>query len=1088
MSGTQFILYGDSRTSSSGLVWTTPVGGSSSTDAYGYAGWLSAYTGGEVLYPSNGDYAITGGGQAWQDQVQDMINSPVQNVIANLGHNWAAYSNTPPPTAALDEAAIATILDELGAAGKQVFLVSEMPINIDSGALDAIHAWLDDPNGASAGRPWVHVINVWDDFVDPNNPTVINPALTYDGVHLNAAGSQILAQDLATYLAPYLTDGSGLYLPTSASDAYDPVSNRDGELIKNFMFQGTGGTVGAGTSGQIATSWSSSVRYTDGLTITLSKDTDASGNGEQVVHITGTPTLSGGTLTLQVVTNVSGIPIGDTLRGAVMVDYPSSSTGILDIMPNVFLRFADGSQAITRGLAGSQYPISSGFDAPLVVPDIVMTQNLTQITYSIIVSFSANTPVDATLSFSQADLRDITREPGEASAPVVLANTNFQGIENKTLAITSSQLLANAIDPLGNAMSITGVNSATGGTVSLVNGHVEFAPKVGFTGTGTFQFIVTDSTGGSTVGHASVLVAAAPSSDVGIDFNGDGIADILFYSSDGTASQWELNSSAMPSGSGFLGTLGTKELIGTGDFNGDGTTDILLRDPTGLLSIWTVSGGAFTGSGTISTNPGSSLVALGTGDFNGDGKSDILFRNSLTGDFSTWDMNLNGITGGGTIGNPGANWVYKAAADFNGDGKTDLLFQNADGSYGIWTLNDFSITGGGAIANPGADWFYKGVGDFNGDGKADLLFQNTDGTYAIWDMNGTTITGGGSIANPGPGWTLVGIGDYNGDGKSDLLFENTYGTLAIWELNNTTISNSVTLGTAPAGTEVWSPVSMDFTHLVFQDSSTGAVSSWEVGLDQAVNTGALGTPTGLTALATGDFAGTGETDVLFTDGSGTLSYWSTNGVVKLGEATIGALPAGATFKATGDFNGDGHTDILYANSDGSLATWDLSGSHIVGGGTLGTAAGYSVVGTGDFNGDGKTDILFKDGAGDLAVWLMNDTTIIGGGVIGNPGSAWTLKGTGDFNGDGKTDLLFEDTSGNYAIWDMNGTTIIGGGSIGNPGGSWELAKIVDLNQDGKSDLLFVDASGHYVAWLMSDTTIIGGGATVGTASSNLHLI
>ena len=576
----------------------------------------------------------------------------------------------------------------------------------------------------------------------------------------------------------------------------------------------------------------------------------------------------------------------------------------------------------------------------------------------------------------------------------------------------------------------------------------------------------------------------------GRDFNADQVGDILFRNAAGLFATWQLSGQGGLSGGGNIGNPGSSNrLVGLGDFDGDGRSDLLFRDRSGALASWQISGTSITGGGPIG-NPGGAFALIGTGDFNGDSKSDLLFLNTLTGSYASWDLNGRSIIGGGTIGTPGPSWTYKATADFNGDGKSDILFQNVNGSYAIWTLNDTAIAGGGTIGNPGASWFFKGTGDFNGDGKNDLLFQKNDGTYATWDLNGTAIVGGGTLGNPGAAWAFAGIADYNGDSKSDILLRNTNGSLKTWNLNDTVVIGSHTPGN-PGSTFAIAHGhgANDFAALVFQNSTTSSVASWIVNGKAQVGGGTLGTPgNAWTAKAVGDFAGTGEKDILFQKTDGTLAVWQSNGVTQVGGGTIGNPGSAWTLKGVGDFNGDGKSDILFQNNiSNQFATWNISGTTIIGGASIGAAAGYNFVATGDLNGDGKSDILFKDAVGKYAAWFMDDTRIIGGGAIGNPGTAWSFEALDDFNGDGRADILFKNNTGSYATWDLDGTSIVGGGTIGNPGGTWDFAKATDLNGDGRADLVFHDATGNYASWLINDTSIIGG-SNLGSVNNLWYLI
>lgn len=67
--------------------------------------------------------------------------------------------------------------------------------------------------------------------------------------------------------------------------------------------------------------------------------------------------------------------------------------------------------------------------------------------------------------------------------------------ENK-ITINPTSLLANDTDVNGDTLSITSVQCATNGTVSLINGQVVFTPNPGFSGPATFSYTVSDGKGG----------------------------------------------------------------------------------------------------------------------------------------------------------------------------------------------------------------------------------------------------------------------------------------------------------------------------------------------------------------------------------------------------------------------------------------------------------------------------------------------------------------------------------------------------------------------------------------------------------------
>ena len=148
------------------------------------------------------------------------------------------------------------------------------------------------------------------------------------------------------------------------------------------------------------------------------------------------------------------------------------------------------------------------------------------------------------------------------------------------------------------------------------------------------------------------------------------------------------------------------------------------------------------------------------------------------------------------------------------------------------------------------------------------------------------------------------------------------------------------------------------------------------------------------AVGTGDFNDDGHSDILFQDTtSGQVSIWEMNRNTLVGGGTVSAnLGPGWKAIGTGDFNGDGHSDILFQNTtSGQVSIQEMNGTKVTGDGTVSANPGLSwrAIGTGDFNGDGHSDILFQNASGHASIWEMNGTNVIGGGAVSsNPGASW----------------------------------------------------------------------------------------------------
>ena len=308
----------------------------------------------------------------------------------------------------------------------------------------------------------------------------------------------------------------------------------------------------------------------------------------------------------------------------------------------------------------------------------------------------------------------------------------------------------------------------------------------------------------------------------------------------------------------------------------------------------------------------------------------ILFQGA-TGQNSIWQLQGTNLLGGGVANsNPGPDWTTIGFGNFystTGPAADFLLENTSTGQTSIWNMNGTNTVNGGIVTDAGTpvtqgtDWRAVGTGQFDATGtSSDILWQNVDGQASIWDMTANAITGGGQVSNssgaavnPGPGWTAVGTGDFNADGISDIVWQNT---------------------------------------------STGAVSIWEMG------------------------------------GVGGTTVQSTSGPVTSGGATV---TPGADWKAIGTGNFSGSVgpadDIIFQNTVTSqISVWDIgAGNTLTGGGTIATpGTGWTAVGTGGLT---DAEILFQNKSGQTSLWDVAGTAITGGGpTSANHGPTWTAVG------------------------------------------------------------------------------------------------
>ncbi|WP_040476951.1 cadherin-like domain-containing protein [Paramagnetospirillum caucaseum] len=102
-------------------------------------------------------------------------------------------------------------------------------------------------------------------------------------------------------------------------------------------------------------------------------------------------------------------------------------------------------------------------------------------------------------------------------APVALAKS-VSTDEDTALTITASSLLVGATDVDGDALTLSSVGSASGGTVALdVNGDVVFTPNADFNGNASFDYTVDDGQGGISTRTVTVNVVAVNDAPVALN-------------------------------------------------------------------------------------------------------------------------------------------------------------------------------------------------------------------------------------------------------------------------------------------------------------------------------------------------------------------------------------------------------------------------------------------------------------------------------------------------------------------------------------------------------------------------------------------
>jgi CSLREA domain-containing protein len=232
-----------------------------------------------------------------------------------------------------------------------------------------------------------------------------------------------------------------------------------------------------------------------------------------------------------------------------------------------------------------------------------------------------------------------------------------------------------------------------------------------------------------------------------------------------------------------------------------------------------------------------------------------------------------------------------------------------------------------------------------------------------------------------------------------------------------------------------------------------------------------GVSDGFVVVATGDFNGDGNTDVLWRDGAGRIDEWNMQNESWATSNFLGSHGADWQVAGTGDFNGDGTDDILFRQtSTGKLDAWIMQNgqwSRSVDLGSHGTD--WTVIGIGDFNGDHTGDILFQNTTtGAIDEWVMADGNWSRSQSLGSHSTAFSSVAVGDFDGDGTADVLWHDpTTGQAEQWHMRDGQWAGSVDLGHVSTAYDLAGVNDFNGDGTSDVLWHNHStGQVDSWVM----------------------
>ncbi|KIQ23265.1 hypothetical protein RT97_25870 [Variovorax paradoxus] len=277
------------------------------------------------------------------------------------------------------------------------------------------------------------------------------------------------------------------YLASAARPNYVPVANFNGSVTLTMTTSDLGNT---GTGGTLTD--------TDTATIGIADVNDAPAGTDRTVTINedGTYTFSAADFPI---TDANDTP-AHSLQSVVITTLPDAAQGVLRL----------NGVAVT---AGQVIPVGSLGQLTFTPAANVNGAGIGAFTFQVVDSGGTandgqNTdPTPNTFSFNVTAVND---------APVANPDT-VAATEDTPLSIPVGNLLGNDTDVEGNTLTITSVQGAVNGTVSLVGGNVVFTPAPNFNGTASFTYTVSDGNGGTSTATVTVNVGAVNDAPVATD-------------------------------------------------------------------------------------------------------------------------------------------------------------------------------------------------------------------------------------------------------------------------------------------------------------------------------------------------------------------------------------------------------------------------------------------------------------------------------------------------------------------------------------------------------------------------------------------
>ncbi|MCM5705794.1 VCBS domain-containing protein, partial [Larsenimonas salina] len=225
-----------------------------------------------------------------------------------------------------------------------------------------------------------------------------------------------------------------------------------------------------------------------------------------------------GTVTVAILGTNDAAVIAGLNTGTVQEDALFSTNGILSVTDADDGESSFIPQSNTAGQFGTFTLLSTGVwtyaldNANADVQALGVGESMTE---SFIVTTAGGDSETVTITINGTD-----------DAPVATPDA-FTVVEDSALTLSQTDLLTNDIDIDGDAMSILGVGGATNGAVQLnEDGTITFTPDADFSGVASFDYVIGDGNGGTSMATASIGVVAVADAPIVSSTLGDTLESI----------------------------------------------------------------------------------------------------------------------------------------------------------------------------------------------------------------------------------------------------------------------------------------------------------------------------------------------------------------------------------------------------------------------------------------------------------------------------------------------------------------------------------------------------------------------------------